>query len=339
MADPKADLPNEPPAVSTGRFRPRSDPGRNAGPPAGRWAAVDVTRGAALVGMAVYHVDWDLAFLRWRDGDPAASAGWTIFGHLVAACFLFLSGFGLVLALPKGLGAAARRIAVIGGAAACVTLATFRLFPDDAIVFGILHCIAVTNALALPLLRAPLPVIVLLAVAGVAAPAVVALPAEAGPGWAWTGLTSAVPRSLDFRPVLPWFGVVLLGLASARVANPMPRRPARGKIAAGLAWAGRHSLVLYLGHQPVVLAILVPLGALVAPHAPERADFTAQCRAECAAAGARPRLCDTACRCAAAKLDRPMSGAPPPSDDRLRQAAAACLRSGMAPGTEQDQAH
>jgi uncharacterized membrane protein len=77
-----------------------------------------------------------------------------------------------------------------------------------------------------------------------------------------------VPEGLfmpDYRPLLPWFGVVLLGVFFGNAAylpwrkksppSPTPRA------AAPLAFLGRHTLLIYLIHQPILIATLWILGA------------------------------------------------------------------------------
>jgi uncharacterized membrane protein len=70
------------------------------------------------------------------------------------------------------------------------------------------------------------------------------------------------PATEDYVPVIPWFGVVLIGIF---LGNCLQRRPALqfvrtiqlpGSLAAGLALTGRHSLLIYMLHQPIMLGLL-----------------------------------------------------------------------------------
>lgn len=78
-------------------------------------------------------------------------------------------------------------------------------------------------------------------------------------GWlAWTGLGMEVRPSMDFIPMVPWLAPFLLGIAVAKFAPPVrlePRWPQCFPVQA-LAWPGRHSLAVYLVHQPVLLALV-----------------------------------------------------------------------------------
>jgi uncharacterized membrane protein len=71
----------------------------------------------------------------------------------------------------------------------------------------------------------------------------------------------------DYRPLLPWFGVVLLGIFAGNVVYGGGRRPAlfAGKAPAParlLLPLGRNSLFVYLVHQPILIALLAALGVI-----------------------------------------------------------------------------
>lgn len=279
-----------------------------AGPP--RLAALDALRGAALCGMVAYHTAWDLSALGWPVPPPSASLGWTVLGDAVAGVFLLVSGIGLALARPRGVGFALRRLAVLLAAGTAVTVASFAVAPEAPILFGILQCIAASNALALPVLAWPVPLRLALAAAAAAAPAL--LRSALLDPWpaAALGLGAAAPLTLDYRPVLPWLALVLLGtvlgdgLAGWRRGAPATFRPGRrpGALEAGLARLGRHSLAVYLLHQPLLYGALLALSLGVAAPGSGGDPFLRQCRADCEATGAVPKLCAAACACTTARV-------------------------------------
>jgi uncharacterized membrane protein len=228
-----------------------------------RIVAIDLARSAALLGMAVFHFTWDLELFGHIPAGTTLEGGWAIFARAVAGSFQFLAGLSLVLAHGEGIRwrGFLRRLAMIAGAATVITVATFLAMREAFIFFGILHSIAVASVLGLLFLRAPVWLII-----GAAA-AVFFLPdlaraAAFDPRWlAWTGLAETPPRSFDFVPVAPWFAATLLGIAAGRIGEAAGlwerlRGAAPGPVLERLAWPGRHSLAVYLLHQPVLIGLV-----------------------------------------------------------------------------------
>jgi uncharacterized membrane protein len=270
-----------------------------------RIAAIDAARGAALLGMAFYHLSWDFAYFHLAPAEFPTIPPMRIYSHFVAGAFLMLAGLSLALAHRGAIRWAAfwRRLGIVGGAAALVSSATYFFAPQEPIFFGILHCIAVSSLLAAPLLRPPAWIALIVGALAFAAP-LLASPAFNAPALVWLGLGTIAPRTLDWRPFSPWSGFVFLGLGLARldlprlVALPLARwRPAAWPGRA-LAFAGRHSLAIYLIHQPILFGILFAATALTgAGAAQENAEFTKVCQRDCVAGGGEPQACAPACRC------------------------------------------
>lgn len=82
----------------------------------------------------------------------------------------------------------------------------------------------------------------------------------------WLGITPPQYYPVDFFPLFPYFGLVLLGVA---VGNMVYNKNGRGFSLPDLSelapvrilrFLGSHSLPIYMIHQPVLFAILVMLG-------------------------------------------------------------------------------
>lgn len=278
-----------------------------------RLPMVDLLRGLALVAMAIYHFSWDLSFFRLIDIDVANEPGWRLFARLIAGSFLFLVGVSLVLANRRGLSRELflRRFALIAGAAAAITLATWFAFPNSFIFFGILHHIAVASLLALPFIGAPIAVTAVVGAAVFALPFLFTDYVFANPVLLWTGLAPRPPITNDYVPLFPWFGVVLAGIVVARLGLRSPALTAAGsrtpssKVEKALIWGGRRSLWVYLIHQPVFLALLwlVALEVGPTPDADDRA-FAQSCQQSCVTAGSDRNFCVNFCSCAAGNLKK-----------------------------------
>jgi uncharacterized membrane protein len=271
-----------------------------------------MARGAALLAMFVFHFTWDLSAFGWIDDNAPFNPGFKLFGHAIAASFLVLAGLSLVLAAQKSPRLATARsfwmrLLQISLAAAAISVASYVLFPQSPIFFGILHCIALSSLIALPLVGAPWPVTASLGVMALAAPAALASVNFDAPLLWWTGLSSFEPASNDYRPLFPWLGFMLIGLAVGGIAQAKKLWPAAGgapknAFARALGFGGRHSLIVYLVHQPVFFVGFWSLALLVtAPYRTEQAVFLRQCAGQCERVGTAPKLCADACACVARK--------------------------------------
>jgi uncharacterized membrane protein len=276
-----------------------------------RIEAVDVARGVALAAMGVYHFVWDLSFYEFVPVSFFYDPRFQLFGHAIAVSFLALAGVSLALAARGGLNTPAylRRTVLVAGAAALVSLGTYLFMPSAFISFGILHCIAAASLLALAFVHAPSAVALGVGAVIVLAPLAFSSPALDPLNW-FLGLGVKEPLTLDWRPLFPWTGFALIGLGLAQfaLARGVPEGLANWRAKAGvtraLSLGGRHSLAVYLLHQPVLLAIVfvaatasANFGAVGLKDATQEADFLASCAQECAASGVERAFCEQACAC------------------------------------------
>ncbi|MEZ5872311.1 MAG: heparan-alpha-glucosaminide N-acetyltransferase [Nitratireductor sp.] len=229
-----------------------------------RLAVIDLARGIALAAMTVFHFCWDLEMFGLVDRGFMAQPAAIWSARIIAGSFLFLVGFSLVLAHGERLKIKAflKRLALIAGAAALISIATWYFTPDAFIFFGILHSIAVSSVIALVFLRAPWWLTALAGLFIVSMRSTLQTPMLDDPWWWWSGLSQFIPRSNDYVPLFPYLGMVLIGVAAGKLAR------STGIIAmlaeARLAWfpanslcfIGRKSLAYYLLHQPVMIALL-----------------------------------------------------------------------------------
>jgi uncharacterized membrane protein len=227
---------------------------------------VDVARGVAFVAMFAYHAAWfaadrGLADLPIGTGQ-GSSLAWHLFQRSIAGTFFFLVGVSLVLANRDRarVGPFLWRLGKLVGAALVVTVASAVLNPRMLVTFGILHCIAACSVLGLGLLALargrPGGRLALVAVGAVAI-ASSWWSSPAFDGWlAFTGLGAARRATFDFQPLLPWVGVVAWGIAAGlgvRRDGPIARWSSEAPPVRSLALLGRHALLLYLAHVPVLV--------------------------------------------------------------------------------------
>ncbi len=215
--------------------------------------------------MAGYHFGFDLNYLGWIHHHINDDPRWLAARALILGTFLFTVGVSLALAEGRSMARKLIRIGKIGAAAGLVTAGSWLVFPASAIYFGTLHAIAL---MSLILLLLPLPAwpACILGVIAVGLGNGYANTIFDDPALAWIGLMTHKPLTEDYVPMLPWFGVCLIGYAATKA---LIQHKSLGKLAKIrrlpriLEWLGRHSLAIYLLHQPVLLGILIPVTQLL----------------------------------------------------------------------------
>jgi uncharacterized membrane protein len=231
-----------------------------ASEPLTRIRAIDALRGTAICMMIVYHAAFDLNWFHIISADFNHDRFWLSFRDLIVSSFLLLVGVSLALASRAGISPNRfwRRIALVGACAMLVTVGSYVTFPKTFITFGILHCIVVSSILGWPLVRFPraaLIVGIVVIVVGVA----IGLPLFDLPWLNWVGLMTHKPATEDYVPLLPWFGVVLVGVSIGCWLLQRHMHDLRQISRASpkwLTWLGRHSLLVYMIHQPILVGLL-----------------------------------------------------------------------------------
>lgn len=255
---------------------PAANPSAGQAPAGGRYVRLDALRGVALVWMTVYHFSFDLNHFGYIRQDFYRDPVWTWQRTAILSLFLFTAGCGQVLAVQAGQGWPRfwRRWLQIAACAVLVSAGSWWMFPRSWISFGVLHGLALMLLLARLLLAnghlkswGPwLLAAVLIAAASVLGQWVQTQGAGGSAAmldtrWLnWLGVVSAKPVTEDYVPLLPWLGVLLLGVGVARGWSPqaVARAPRPlGWLGQCLARLGRWSLSYYMLHQPVLIGGLL----------------------------------------------------------------------------------
>lgn len=237
---------------------------------AGRYALLDELRGLDLISMMLYHGCWDLVYLfgvraSWYSDRPGQ-----LWQQSICWVFILLSGF----CVPLG-HHTLRRGAQVFGAGALVTAVTLLFMPEDRVLFGVLTLLGsamlLTALLEKALQRIP-------PVAGLAVSAVlfavtqnVSMGYLGLGGWrlwlpqslyanyftAYLGFAPWGFFSTDYFAILPWLFLFWCGFFLHYAIGREHMEPLRRSVCPPLGWLGRHSLLLYLLHQPVIYGVLL----------------------------------------------------------------------------------
>jgi len=221
-----------------------------------RVEGLDALRGVAILAMVVYHFCFDLRYFGVARWDFEHDIRWLAARTLILSSFLLIAGISAALARrdPAADARWPRHVAVIGGAALLVTAASAMMFPRSFIWFGVLHAIALSLLLARPLIdrpRAALAAGVIVIAAGV----MLSSQHFDNRMLGWLGFMTGKPMTEDYVPLFPWSGVLFLGIAAghALVASNFAMLAPLARMPRALRFLGRHSLAVYLVHQPLLL--------------------------------------------------------------------------------------
>jgi len=214
-----------------------------------RYVMIDVIRGGAILLMIFYHLVFDLNFFRLVAVPFIGSPYWIGFAKCIVFLFLICVGMGLALSHKDGIrwNRVIKRFFKIGGWAVIITIVTCLLLPKNFIYFGILHCIAATSVAGVFFVRWPrlcLILSILLFIPDlIYEPKILSLSERLG------------VHPADYIPFYPWFGVVLFGIYLESIH--FHKIQLRQNVAIrSLEALGRHSLKIYLLHQPIMMGLL-----------------------------------------------------------------------------------
>ena len=216
---------------------------------------LDALRGLCILGMVAVHLVFDLQI-------PTGKA-FAFVQNWGGVLFFLLSGLCATLGSRP-----VRRGTIVLGAGLICTAATLAgralgMLPDYMVIrFGVLHCLGACMLLW-PVFR-KLPVWLLASLGtgfgalGIYLTKCVMVEFS---GFAWLGLLYPSYSSADYFPLLPYLGFFLLGAVLGRLLYPKGESllPRWGNLwfFRALQWCGRHSLILYLLHQPLLMLLFL----------------------------------------------------------------------------------
>ena len=233
---------------------------------AGRIWEIDFLRGLSIILMVGYHLLFDLGQFRGLDrflgfSTDLSTFAWRTAQYFFAALFVVLSGISSTLSRSNR-----RRGLRLLAVSLLVTAVTYFFEPASAVYFGILQCLAVSILLYGAAFKKAGPVTCLVwgaLVLGMGA-AVPALNRALAIRFDWLlpfGIHTPTYSSFDYFPLVPWLGVFLLGASLGKSVYAARRSLLPWRLPESfINIAGRHSLLIYIVHQPIIMGILYLLG-------------------------------------------------------------------------------
>lgn len=234
----------------------------------GRFWELDALRGISIISMVLIHTVYDLMYFNFIKGE-IGSEPWRTLAFFTASTFLVLVGISFTISYSRRIDKNGgfwkvyhhfiKRGSFILSGGILITIITSIIIPNGFIFFGILHLIGISIIIApffynfgrKNIYFGAAFILIGLFLMGVSGPYFL-LPFGIGhPGF----------FSYDYEPIFPWFGIVLMGMYLGNLFYPRGGRSFRmdakpGKIGNLLGFLGRHSLLIYFLHQPIIIIII-----------------------------------------------------------------------------------
>lgn len=240
-----------------------------------RYAIIDDVRGLIVISMIIYHAVWNMVNLfgakwHWYQSDWAY-----LWQQSICWGFILLSGFCWSFSRKQW-----KRGTAVFASGLLVSAVTALLMPENIILFGVLTCLGSCMLLMIPLQKITsicnpqtgmlmsFAMFVLLrnineGRLGFEQWDLIQLPEKwyANLFTAYLGFPPDWFCSADYFSLFPWMFLFLTGYFIGRIVRrkewlSLQQVSVKGCMGAGLEWVGRHSLLIYLLHQPLLYAVL-----------------------------------------------------------------------------------
>ena len=239
-----------------------------------RFWEVDFLRGLALIMMVLYHLIYNFHYFA-QYNIKVYSGFWLYFARTTATIFIFLVGVSLTLSFSKAhckiknnkelfLIFLKRGLKVFSWGL-IITIITWFFLREGFIIFGILHFIGISIILAYLFLKLHFLNLLI----GI----IFIFIGQYLKGFSfsfywliWLGFKPDNFYTVDYFPLFPWFGVVLIGVFFGNLAYSNYSRKFQlpdfsdFSLIRLLCFFGRHSLFIYLIHQPLIILLLYFIG-------------------------------------------------------------------------------
>jgi uncharacterized membrane protein len=234
-----------------------------------RFIELDILRGFAILLMITLHFFWDLDYF----GILPLNKNFYSLNIIVPVIFFILVGICQAVNNNKYQNQPRKmhfrtiqRGLWILNLGMLFTLLTAVFLPDRPILFGVLHCIGCCIIFSTILLRFKSTNVILASLIIVSGLALGFFYNTENPNMVELAAGIHEPdvatHTIDYFPILPWFGICLLGITLGNILYKDNKRRyplpdvSKYKPTKIFSWIGQHSLGIYLVHQPIIAGCL-----------------------------------------------------------------------------------
>ena len=222
-----------------------------------RIALFDWLKCWSLLSMIVYHAMFDLVYIFGVSAPWFSSQGAFVWQQSICWVFILVSGAVQPLSRKPW-----RHVLTLTLCAALLSLSTWVAMPQEFVVFGVLHFLALAALLSTLLAKAlaQVPALPAAVISFLLFLLTYSVPYQRYdvPGLFWLGFPSQSFFSGDYFPLLPWLFLYWTGLflwrgLAPKVQMPLQRMPCPMPV----GWVSRNSLWIYLLHQPILMGVFM----------------------------------------------------------------------------------
>ncbi len=236
-----------------------------------RLLLLDDLRGFFILLMVLYHMFFDIVFIFGVHLPFYVDVIMPI-QPIIPLGFAIIAGFGCFLSNNN-----IKRGAVVFGCGLIVSISTLIAMPQQAVVFGVLSMLGIGTAICGLLkkqllkinpvigciLSAGLFILCFLAVYLLPVPEVIASSSLYNNNLLMLiGYPAPSFTSSDYFPLTPWVFSILFGFFLAKIVLKSPPNFLYNSYIKPLGFFGRHSLIVYMLHQPLLYAVLFVIFSL-----------------------------------------------------------------------------
>ncbi len=235
-----------------------------------RYNVIDMIRGIAIINTIAYHALWDIVYIFGTRLGWYTSRGAFVWQQCICYTFILISGFCRSMGSNK-----LKRGLTVFAASILITLVTLAFVPNNLVLFGILSLIGSAALIMIPLDR--LFSRINSYAGAIASILLFVFTRNINAGYIGFGVFSLyLPRflysnlftaylgfpapgfaSADYFPIFPWLFLYFTGYFLYRIFERNGwLRHLTHKSVAPLEFCGRHSLLIYMLHQPAIYGVL-----------------------------------------------------------------------------------
>ena len=218
---------------------------------------LDFFRGIALILMIYFHIVFDMKDI--FDYNVIYSSGINYYlGKISAILFMLLSGVSCYLSRSN-----IRRGVKVLGIAMIITVATHLYSPELGVKFGILHFLGVCMLIAPLFQKLNRYMLLVLGTGSIILGNYFSGTTVSHDYLFVFGIYSEKFVSSDYYPLFPWIGIFMYGMAVGQIFYSNRKSIFNFTMGGNfISKAGRHTLVCYVLHQPLILLILTLVNQL-----------------------------------------------------------------------------